>query len=326
MAPISAFVESLSDPCGFREFGILWCNMATFHADVQTPTSGGPDGSPDSTSTPISTHSTGLKNIDTPDFLALSRFQPFLNPNGGGVYQSLLSTGADSLKLDSNHDITITGSFRTETGKAFTRTIGSGVGAGHPFDGVTTSTDEVDGFTTNLFKSSVTEVFKVEQTDTQPNLLNYTLNGLDILQSSPHIVRVTGTNTQVRAGTTHEDIELSTQTTSVYSGSSYGEQYRGTHFKFFEGGVTADIFGWMRSEFVEFVQINIVIGFGLVVHAFLKVMQLMGATTRFMKFEWEGLKNTMKGLETKLVGFRARNHAFSMRGGFVLRGIWRAFF
>src|SRR5262249_15317979 len=154
----------------------------------------------DSTTTPVSRHATSLANIHQAQFLDFSKFQPELNPNGGGVLQVMLTSGARSIAVDQDQDINIAGSFRSETGGHFERRIGFGLGGGDGKESVV----EVDGVTTNLYKKDVTEVFHVAQTNTAPDLLVYTLNGLQINQASPHTTTVVGTNTNIKAGNTSE--------------------------------------------------------------------------------------------------------------------------
>lgn len=274
---------------------------------------------PDSTTTPVSRHSTGLANIHKTQFLDFSRFQPQLNPNGGAL-QVLLSTGARSVAPDQDQDIKITGSFRTETGGHFERRVGAnGAVGGH-------SVTEVDGVTTNLFKKDVTEVFHVPQTNMQPDLLVYTLNGLQINQSSPHTTTVIGTDTKIQAGATTEFIAVLNELTMVFNGTSYGEQYRGAHLKGFTGLVNADIFCGMRSEFVELFQFNGTFGRGLIVHLVLKVLQVFGGATSIGDIHWKGLESKLHALETNIHAARARFHQFSARGGVLLLGLWRILF
>jgi hypothetical protein len=275
---------------------------------------------PDSTTTPVSRHSTGLANIHQAQFLDFSPYQPQLNPNG--ALQLLLSSGARSVALDQDQDIKIAGNFRTETGGRFERRVGAKV-TGAPGKH---SVIEVDGVTTNLYKKDVTEVFRVDQTNTQPDLLVYTINGLQINQTSPHTTTVTGTNTKIQAGNTTEHIAVLNEATIVYLGTAYGEQYRGIHMKGFTGAVNADIFCGMRSEFVELFQFNCTLGRGLIVHLVLKVLQVMGSATSIAEIHYKTLESKMHALETNIHGARARFQQMSARGGVFLLGLWRILF
>ena len=281
---------------------------------------------PDSTTLPVSSHATSLKNSHTTSFLDLAKYQPQLT-GGAGVLQTLLLSGADSIKVESDQDITITGDLRTETGAKFDRSVGSGIssagyaaGPGHS----PASIVEVDGTTLNLFKGRVVEIHRIDQTNTQPNSLIYTLNGLSINQHSPHITTVHGTYTKIVAGTTNEDIVI-TNAWSMVLGSSSGEQYRGLHLKGVTGA-SADLFAGMRSEFVELVQINLTFGWGFIFHVVLKVLQIAGSAAGAFKAEWAFVEGKMQLLETKVNGLRARIQGYSGRGGGLLLGIWRIFF
>ncbi|HEX4164401.1 MAG TPA: hypothetical protein VHZ55_02925 [Bryobacteraceae bacterium] len=250
---------------------------------------------------------------------------PQSGSGGSAVYTLLVTTGARSVKIDRDQHIALNGSLSTETDGSFARRIGYAIRSSkYTTDSPKnpSSMMEVDGITTNIFKQDVTEIFNVQQVDSQRNLLNYTLNGLQLTQTSPHVTRIFGTNTQVAAGQRTEDLEMLNELTLVKGGTAYSEEYRGFHFKAVTG-TNVDIFAGIRSEFVQWLQLNLGFGLGWLYHGVLKVLQLGGSAKNFEKIENTAWANRMELIEIKIHALRARIQQISGRGRILALGLWR---